>query len=199
MEFIGLFPVPIIKFKFLKHEDYFFDELEKKSNKPNGWIRDVNSSFPNILDNDIIIPPNFRDKLKKEILEEIIQIFHNLNMPNKIEYDGFWYNIYHIGQGQERHCHLNRIDRKFSYWSGIYYNKNSTPTVFHRPDMGFRTQAFPGHEQSRIKECYYSYQKVDVDEGDIILFPPYLDHEVLEKKDNNTRITFSFNLALKDE
>ena len=199
MEFIGLFPLPVLKFKFSKHHEYLFNELEKKSNKPEGWIRDINSSFPNILDNDSIIPPNFRNKLKKEILNEIKKTFYNLKIPNNIDYQCFWYNIYHLKQGQERHCHLNSIDKKFPYWSGIYYNKNSSPTVFHRPDIGFRTQVFPGHEYSRLKECYYSHQEIDVSDGDIILFPPYLDHEVPERIDNKTRITFSFNIILNDE
>jgi uncharacterized protein (TIGR02466 family) len=196
MQFIGLFPVPLLKFRFSKHEEYQFDDIQKITNKPEGWIVDVNSSFPDISDSDQIIPPFFRDKLKKEILSEISNLFGELNMPNNINYECFWYNIYHENQGQERHCHLSHIDYLFPYWSGIYYNKNATPTTFHRPDCGYKTQVFKGHEKSRIKEAYYSYQKVDVVDGDILLFPPYLDHEVTKKKDNNTRITFSFNIKL---
>ena len=34
-------------------------------------------------------------------------------------------------------------------------------------------------------------------EGQIILFPPYLEHEVLRRDDKDGRLTFSFNLVLQ--
>ena len=50
-----------------------------------------------------------------------------LNITTKYLINEFWYNVYHKNQGQEVHTHLGPIN---PYWCGIYYNKNSSPTMF---------------------------------------------------------------------
>ena len=82
---------------------------------------------------------------------------------------------------------------------GIYYNKNATPTVFHRGDKIYKTQLFNGSESTSLAPCLCASFSPSVEDGDILLFPPYLEHSVESQPQhkNNMRMTFSFNIALK--
>ena len=64
---LGAFSVPFIKFKFSKHDEYEFDNVPKSVNLPSGWVIPLNSSFPNIRDNDPIVRADVRDNLKKDL------------------------------------------------------------------------------------------------------------------------------------
>lgn len=190
------FAIPIIKFQFKNHEKYIFNEINRQENVPYEWEHSVNSSFPWIKDDDKFIKPNVRDSLISDVKESIQEIFEDLKIPKDFYFEEFWYNIYHEEQGQEMHNHLPFAHGRVPYWSGIYYNKNASPTKFARPDKIYTTQLFEGYKESLLGEFYFYSFHPDVSDGDIILFPPYLDHYVDEDDDrkNNMRVTFSFNL-----
>jgi hypothetical protein len=193
---INLFPVPIIQIEFDKHHEYYFEDIEKIVNLPEGWEVSVNSTFPKILDNDKFISPIIRDSLIIDLTKCIKNVFESLKIPSNIYMDNFWYNIYHDNQGQEIHDHLGDVGTEISFWSGIYYNKNASSTTFVRPDKIYKTQLFDNCEDSIIAESYFSKYHTEVKDGDIVLFPPYLDHYVNSQDwhENNMRLTFAFNL-----
>lgn len=195
---IGMFPVPVIKIKFKHHYKYNFPDVEKRDNRPEGWVVPVNSSFPGITDDDTLVPSHVRDSLKKDLYENITEVFRQLNIPTNIEFLQLWYNIYHEGQGQEAHTHLPGAGTKLPFWSGVYYNKNASPTSFKRSDNMYKTQSFPDFINSALAECLCSEFSPNVEDGDIILFPPYLEHYVKEQPSSNNkmRLTFSFNIDL---
>ena len=197
-ETIGLFPVPIIRIKFKDHYKYNFPEVEKKDKKPSGWKIPLNTTFPNIPDDDLIVPPTVRDSLMRDMKDAIVDVFEPLNLPTNIGYNNFWYNIYHDNQGQESHDHLGSVGSLLPFWSGVYYNKNSTPTTFHRDDGTYKTQLFQGAENTSLAPCLAPNISPDVEDGDILLFPPYLTHSFESKNPhkNSMRMTFSFNITL---
>ena len=82
--------------------------------------------------------------------------------------------------------------------TAVYYNKNSTPTTFHRVDRNYRTQLFHGAESTSLAPCLSPNGSPSVEDGDILLFPPYLPHSVESKPQhkNSMRMTFSFNITL---
>ena len=49
---------------------------------------------------------------------------------------------------------------------------------------------------SKLRHFYFTSWMPDIKDGDIILFPSYLNHKTNINKTNNKRITFSFNLYL---
>ena len=53
---------------------------------------------------------------------------------------------------------------------------------------------FSRSEDSALKESYFTYWTPDVFEGLILLFPPYLEHEVPLSTNDDMRLTFSFNM-----
>jgi len=147
---IGLFPTPIIKIEFKDHYKYNFPEVQRKDNRPEGWIVPLNTSFPSIGDDDLIVPPSVRDSLKKDLIDTFVEVFLQLKIPTDIDIFQIWYNIYHEHQGQEPHRHLPMVGGITPFWSGIYYNKNASPTQFYRDDKFCQMQLFPGYEKSEM-------------------------------------------------
>ena len=198
-EMIGLFPVPLLKIKFKDHYKYNFPEVEKKDRTPKGWKKSLNSTFPNIPDDDLVVLPMVRNNLKKDLKFSILEVFEQFNIPTSIEFGQFWYNIYHDNQGQERHDHLSALDKPPTFWSGIYYNKNASPTQFYRDNLSIiKSQRFDGYMETALAPCLAEGCHVPVEDGDILLFPPYLPHGVASKDEHQykMRMTFSFNITL---
>jgi hypothetical protein len=193
-----IFSTPIIHFSFSKHESYYFHDIEKTVRKPEGWSEQLNTSFPHVDKTDPFISQDKTYRLKNDLLESISLALRSVDLPYNVNFANFWYNIYHDNQGQEKHWHMPIVGTILPYWSGVYYNKNSSPTVFYRDYGMHRTHEFSGHETSHIKDCKWEYYSVNVKDGDVILFPPYLQHEVKseERHRENMRLTFSFNLDI---
>jgi hypothetical protein len=192
-----IFPTPLLQFKFNKHQNYDWQETEKRYRIPDGWDQPLNSSFPEILDDDAYVSPNVRDSLKLDMMESITDALTELKLPNTVEYLNFWYNIYHEEQGQEIHWHLPQAGYVIPYWSGIYFAKNCNPTIFHRDHGVHRTQKFPGYEDSEIADCSFINYWPNIEDGDILLFPPWLMHTAHTEQKDKMRLTFSFNLVPK--
>ena len=195
---IGLFAVPLIKIKFKDHYKYNFPEVEKKDHRPHTWSRSINTAFPHIRDDDFVVSPMIRDSLKIDLKSSIVEIFEQLSLPINIDFTQFWYNIYHDNQGQEKHTHFSQVGFPVPFWSGIYYNKKASPTKFFSTNDMRETQQFKGWEESEIAPCLAEACLFPVEDGDIILFPPYLPHSVesTPAHQNKMRMTFSFNITL---
>ena len=197
-ETIGIFPVPLLKIKFKDHYKYNFPEVEKRDQKPDAWLKSLHTTFPFIKDDDPLVPYPLRESLKKDLYDSIVETFEQLNIPTNIEFMQLWYNIYHDNQGQENHDHLSGVGTQLLFWSGIYYNKNTSPTKFFRSDNIYKTHLFDGAENSSLAPCLADSFSPSVEDGDILLFPPYLTHSVESKPQHqdSMRMTFSFNITL---
>jgi hypothetical protein len=196
-----VFYVPIFTFRFEKHDTYDFSDIAKQGkidSRPKGWTTPVNSSFPNISDNDRLISPDVRDSLIKDLSEQMKRLFISNGIPDKFVVHNFWYNVYHDYQGQEPHTHLTGCMEQTPYWCGIYYNKGATPTTFFRPDSNNRVHQFP-YKSENFREYFADSLQPNLHDGDVILFPPYLMHCVDLQTSANMRLTFSFNLLLHNE
>jgi hypothetical protein len=193
-----IFYTPILQTKFRQHKDFVFKNIPKIDKKPDTWTTSVNTTFPNISNDDILIPNDKLILLKKNLLTSIVDLLNDFDLPCNIDFLNFWYNCYYNQQGQEAHWHMPSVNNTMPYWSGIYYNKNTTTTLFHREHGAHRTHSFDGYENSKIKESNYIWYSPDVEDGDIILFPPHLVHSIKYSHydDNIMRLTFSFNLVL---
>jgi hypothetical protein len=195
----ALFAVPLIRFKFSKHHLYNFPEVPKKHRKPPFWIKSLNTSFGFSCEDDDFLSIEMRSNLVDDITDDLIKVFESVNIPPKIYISDFWYNIYHDNQGQEEHDHLCPCTQVNPFWSGIYYNKNPTPTRFIRNDRYHRLTRIPGIENSKLKDFFEDGMLPEVEPGDIILFPPWVEHSIDTKECTNMRLTFSFNIDYNDE
>ena len=195
----GAFSVPFVTFKFSKHTEYDFKPIEKSVRKPDEWHMPLNTSYPNIEDDDPYIKPNVRDRLKRDLQEDLVDVMKDLGIMPLFKMKDFWYNIYHDNQGQEVHDHLSDCTSKNPTWSVIYYYRNAPGTVFIRNDDWYRTQEFPMWRNSMLAECYMPSYIPDLTDGDVIMFPPYIKHMVRYSDNPDFRLTFATNLTLLDD
>jgi len=202
IELIPLFSVPVIKFKFSKHNNYNFPTIERKERIPDGWELSLNSSYPCIEDNDSYIFPETRDCIERDLFVDVQAVLKRLGVSYKGAYfTDIWYNVYHEDQGQEPHDHLVNAGEPNAYWSGIYYNTGASPTKFHNAHRYMKLCMPPDiHPDSPIGEMYADMHDQEVEDGDVILFPPWLVHEVIsDKTRTDMRLTFTFNIGYNHE
>ena len=197
VELKSLFPVPFIKFKFTKHHLYNFPEVKKSVNKPEGWIKPLNTSFGKTCGDDFF-NDNQRLQMISHLEKDIDEAFKILDIPSEFNISQLWYNIYHDNQGQEPHDHIPGPMDKVPYWCGIYYNKGNVPTTFVKPYHYHRTNR---HEEfqspdSVMFKYFCDINQPEIEPGDIILFPPWIEHYIETGNANKTdmRLTFAFNL-----
>lgn len=200
IELIPLFSVPVIKFKFSKHNNYNFPTIERRERIPDGWELSLNSSYPEIEDDDPYIFPETRDCIKRDLFSDVRAVLKRLGVPHKEAlFSGIWYNVYHDDQGQEPHDHLLNAGEPNSYWSGIYYNRGASPTKFHNAHRYMKLcMPLPSdiHPDSPLLDMYSDMHEQEVEDGDVILFPPWLVHEVVPDKTRiDMRLTFTFNVG----
>jgi hypothetical protein len=194
-----VFSTPILNIKFEYHDKYKFKDIRRKDRYPGHWKLPLNTTFPNILESDDFIDLKTVDSLKSDIRKCIDNVFENLDLPTKYNFSNFWYNVYHLNQGQESHHHLphSGLGLEKVYWSGVYYAKNATPTSFFTPSSYGDSFNFIGAKESKLKKFFTHEISLKVSDGDIILFPAYLVHSVRKiTEENGMRVTFSFNLQL---
>lgn len=196
---LELFPTPCIVTPFPKHNQYKWKSFERVNRKPDQWFTPLNTSFPDLTDDDPYIDAETNARIRKDIMDHLEKVFQCYNMPHHIRYSAFWYNAYYEGDGQEPHDHLSP-DNNNPYWCGIYFAKNclGNQLVFQQKNYGLRLQQTYAYSESRLGEYYEDLWSSSIQDGMIILFPPHLTHGIKVGKENRNkmRLTFSFNLAI---
>ena len=64
-ECLELFPTPAIVTPFPKHKNYKWESFERVNRKPDSWFTPLNTSFPDIEDDDPYIDKETSDRLRK--------------------------------------------------------------------------------------------------------------------------------------
>jgi uncharacterized protein (TIGR02466 family) len=184
---IGLFPTPIystfIKRKFTKQELNFVEQFNRThvSNQGNTTSK-----------NNYILELKEFKKLKLEledILKDCIKKIHSPTHNVKCYITQSWLNYTKIGQYHHSHNHSN------SFLSGVLYfnaDQNFDKIYFHKER----------YEQLKIEaKNFNSYNSsswwLPVETGKILIFPSWIRHSVGIKKEDNVRISLSFNTFLK--
>ena len=138
-------------------------------------------------------------KHKSGILDNIIinSVF-KLPMSGSLSFNiEGWKNINQPGNFNVPHCH------PISDLSGVLWikaPKNSGNIVFESPEIFNRYRELDSYSDefrydSNVYMTYYFTPK----EGNILIFPSNLQHEVKENKSNEDRISYSFNIKFMNE
>tara|TARA_R110002153_G_scaffold41039_1_gene117242 strand:- start:12 stop:632 length:621 start_codon:yes stop_codon:yes gene_type:complete len=106
-----------------------------------------------------------------------------------------WSNIHSPDEKSQIHCHAN------SLISGVYYPifpKKSGNICFHR-SWGFKNIIDQNinleyNEHNNITAQQY---QINIEEGDIVLFPSHLDHSVDKNNSNEKRYSIAFNIFVR--
>ena len=191
-----LFPDPIFHCKLENYKQInkellnYILELQKKDKKGNNRSNRGGWHSPNF---DLVNPGppinfinSFKDFLKHIIEDEIGWEY----IPNKQRVVAMWAIINKKNSYNVKHNHQN------CYLSSAYYIKkpeNSGDITFYDPKES-KTYRFPEVE----KHTNYSAESVTIkpEEGDLLIFPSYLYHDVGVNLSDEERVVVSFNIDI---
>ena len=114
--------------------------------------------------------------------------------------DELWFNCYIDGDYQEQHNHVSCGELYDAQFSCIHYlsfdSTRHSPVTFCDPSKSLRSLAFDldSHEYREGEIAPV------IEEGDLIMFPSYLEHFVSPslKTEDYPRVTISFNVIIKN-
>ena len=197
-ETLSFFPQPVFKYKV--------DNFKEYNEKLSKYIYDLNKD-----DKDGILrsnrggwhskPFNLKDTSSiqhKFLLETTKYVFDCIKTlgwrlePNKVICTEMWAIINKKDDFNIIHTHPN------SYLSAAYYvkaPKNCGQFTIENPHSISR-HSYPALE--RKTEFNLKVERIEIEEGDLLLFPAYLPHGVQENKSNEDRIVISFNININN-
>lgn len=196
-----MFPTPLLRIKFSKHSEYDFSELKKapeaNTNPPDGQSN-VNTSYKITgSEKSELVDETKMEALKADIFEQVKDAVCALDMPAPEKMSYFWYNVYLKGQTHALHHHMGN---PANYWCGVYAHyglsqENSTHFVSPAETLlcAWGMEGSQTHEA--IGDCFIGTGSIPLEDGDIILFPPYLLHYAPTNDSDKPKITFAFNIA----
>lgn len=109
-----------------------------------------------------------------------------------IQFDTPWINIYKKGDNQNLHNHLGG-NNLLSYAYFLTYPEDSAKISFRN---SLRDKNFHGQEERKILNIMDNFYEPSIQEGDLLLFPSWLEHSVHKNK-SEQRITISGNIKIK--
>lgn len=196
---LQLFPVNIFHGSVpdnQKLKDILIPEINRtKTNliTPDSWFTNhlVTSFAHDDVNAAIFNDPQIRSELQKQYTH-VIQSFLN-EKEWGIDILSMWYNCYENGEYQESHCHISCVNSvHFACVHFLSFDPEfHSPLTLIDPLAKLRSHSV---ELSRYSEKV----PFECNEGDLVMFPSYLDHEVKASNPTpgNPRITVSFNFKL---
>lgn len=135
-------------------------------------------------------------------LEELSLVGYNNTHPTCGFNIDMWYNTYSKNQYQEWHDHSGG-DSDFSAIHFLKYDEDEhIPTIFRNPTN--RSKVYSSiKNKKRLQSINNNYNSIysdifypNIKEGDLLIFPSWLEHTVPPNKSKNLRITVAFNIEL---
>lgn len=165
----------------------FLAELrEAQLSQPSEWNCTLQSSFEsNTNDTDFSW-----DVFKRAIEPNLTEMHEELGGKHQasIKMLESWINVYMKGDSQEVHTHCGGSNPTFSCAYFMQYDpKVDAKFIFYDPSQEKHLGNFSGHYP-----CLNTWFP-DVKEGDIIIFPSYIQHQVDVQREQSERITISAN------
>ena len=209
-ELFHLFPLYVFKHRVsnsLQLKQHFFplitelvQEKKKVFSPPSSWLcTDLTTSFGNTSVNNELFSTS---ELLIECYREIVPIIAN-NKQTECAVIETWFNYYTKSEYQEWHDHIHtsrmvnnsRVNFSFVYFLSFDPDYHGSLT-FKDPSHTVRSMSSDADIHG-YNPCW----SPEVNEGDIVVFPVYLEHCVtphIKKVDNpKPRITISGNMEIK--
>lgn len=182
---VDIFPTQIYRYHIDDHQpikdriDHHYKEFRVGNEPPDSWNCKLfttfgTKQFPIVecIDAFSYVFDQFQDEAR---------------LPGNLILTDLWLNCYETTNWQDKHIHAP------GQWSGIYYghfdpNEHSGTKFYHPNETLLACQ---GDEQNTIIPW--------VNEGDVIIFPAWLEHSAPLNKSSKLRSTISFNFVISDE
>ena len=176
------------------------DAKEHKDNQaPDVWFTDnLKTSWDNKHpSNNILFGDNNTGNEVMSAYFDVLKTFPILDTC-RLEIAWIWWNYYSNGEYQDAHNHLSHILNPVHYSCVHFLSYDPSihaPLLFSDPIYPLRTQTLEFGSKG-----YNDTFAMDVQEGDVLLFPCYLQHEVRpsEATPEYPRITVSWNIKITD-
>ena len=197
LEILKLFPEPVLKYKFENFNDFnkelsnyiynlYENDKENKIIKSNegGWHSpDFQISQKDTIQN------RFALALQEYILNACISL--GWKTENKqIRITSMWSIINKKGDFNVAHTHPN------SFLSSAYYVKAPNNCGKFQVENPNQAKRYWYPEVKSKNEINKDFISLDVEEGDLLLFPGYLSHKVSVNESDEDRIVISFNVDI---
>lgn len=199
-----LFEVPMYKLKASRHNEIkswmltnVYPEYEKLG--PNEVSRNIYSSyFPGAPKLDVNLFSELYAKDINNFLDKAgFSKFHA--WTTKLN---FWYNLSKKGAYQEVHDHLGGpIPISYAAIHYVVFDKTEhVSTVFYNPLESVLKTLQPTTKDQFKPNDFQGLQKIlNVEEGDIIIFPSYVPHSVMTQLSDKLRVTVAFNISVYEK
>jgi len=189
-ETLNLFAIPVMKLSLPETpelKEQFLPEIlrryeENLYSKPKAWETDrVHTSFE-APKKDMVI--NFMPPVYEKLIRQFV---HAQEFRVHL-----WHNVYWKHEEyQERHEH---VPYSLSFIHFLSFDKSEhKPPIFYDPARHIK--AYIRHE-AIAPELFTDRAQPDVDEGDVLVFPSYLEHHVPPGQYTKPRVTIAMNVAL---
>ncbi|MFP6667082.1 MAG: putative 2OG-Fe(II) oxygenase [Pirellulales bacterium] len=189
-----LFPTPLYIGKMPNHEslkEKFMEGLKQATFPETNWQCNVDTTFNQSCRNTMDIFP--WEEFFAGVNRNISSMAEELKSPPlSISPFNAWVNVYRQGQYQEPHTHVER----HTTCSVIYF-----VNYVHEKDakVGFRNSSIDHYVYSNFN-CFFprSYEWFTpiVEEGDVLIFPGFLEHTVGKQTGDRARVTVSSNYTI---
>lgn len=182
-----LFGVPLYKFKYPRHfetKQLYVNYFEDSSNFIESSERCENTFFskPNLHKENLFEP------LTKFIEECVSTSFVDMGFVPEFEITSMWGVKQKTGGSHHKHTHSN------TFLVGVYYlngDVNTKGTIFHPPYSQHKI-IYPRVLEGKITKPNIN-RMITFEEGSVVVFPAWLEHEVTENENDNIRNIIAFN------
>ena len=202
MQQYDIFPTNIFVTKATNHSkivDYFDKNIMPEYKNYQG---NSNTSACNVFSDYFEGAPKLDQEMFGEFYQDDIS-----NFLNKIEINpnvnwnltsSYWYSISGKNGWQEAHCHVG--GPKIINFSAVHYVKflkEHTPLRFFNPMEQIIKATFPSEQPDDNPFMFNNLRIVPpIEEGDLIIFPSYLKHDVPLQHSDEPRITTAINIGI---
>ena len=197
LEILKLFPESVFKYKFEKFEN-FNPELSKyiyNLNQSDGTgITRSNKGGWHSKDFDLRDGNSIQVKFALEIQKYILNTFRELGWKTenkKIQIQAMWAIINKKDDFNVIHSHPNCL------LSAAYYVKAPKDCGKFQIENPNSIKKHVSPEIVNKNEHNVLLARIEINEGDLIIFPGYLPHKVERNKSDEDRIVISFNVDVK--
>ena len=197
-ETLNFFPQPVFKYKvdnFKEYNEKLSDYIYKLySEDKNGILRSNKGGWhskPFDLKNTNSIQHKFLLETTKYVFDAIKALGWKLD-PSRVICTEMWSIINKKNDYNTIHTHPN------SYLSAAYYvkaPKNCGKFIVENP-LSISRHSYPALE--RPTEFNVKVARLEIEEGDLLLFPAYLPHGVEENTSEEDRVVISFNININN-
>jgi len=154
--------------------------------------------------------PNVCSKYEKDygiakIMHPVIDLLNNivgmtvsqqLGIPDDVKLNNFWFNVNHRGNYNNIHNH------QYGIISGVLYiqipNGDCGGITFKRKDDELQYYLPPHTPEKEYNILTSSQFTIQPKEGNLILFPSWLQHRVEPSHSDNARVSMSFNYGFDE-